>query len=161
MRRAGFQLSANGKAAGSFYSDEAARLAMEAATRQQQPAAPEPEAVELAPKYVPPILLEEPQRPPLRPEPALNQNSQPERTEPTLDIEIQSPRPLRRSEIITDDEDVRPARSPRRREVFADDEDRAPLGPAKIAAWVILAPWGIAILAAALGIIALFAKGFF
>ncbi len=154
-------MSANGKAAGSFYSDEAARLAMEAATRQQQPGAPAPEAGEPAPKYVPPILLEEPQRPPLRPEPATNQNVQLERTEPTLDAEIQAPRPLRRSEIITDDEDVRPARTPRARKVYAEDEDHPSLGVARIIAWVILAPWGLAMLAAALAIIGLFARGFF
>lgn len=158
-------MGANGKAAGSFYSEEAARLALDAATRKQQPAAPGPEAPEPAPKYVPSILLDEPQRPLLKPEPAINQNLQPERTEPTLDTAPPAPRPLRRSDIITDDEDVRPARAPRRRaprETYVDhDEEPAPLGIAKIVAWVIVAPWGLAVLALALGIIALFARGFF
>ena len=155
-------MGANGKAAGSFYSEEAARLALEAATRPQQPAAPAPEPAEPIAKYVPSILLDEPQRPLLKPEPAINQNLQPDRAEPTLDAA--TPRPLRRSDIITEDEDVRPTRAPRRRatrETYADDEERAPFGVGKIVAWVIMAPWGLAVLAAALGIIVLFAKGFF
>ena len=157
----GFQLGANGKAAGGFYSEEAARLALEAATRQQQPAAPAPEPAEPGAKYVPSILLEEPQRPLLKPQPAINQNVQPARTEPTLDDDVRPARPLRRSETITEDEDVRPARAARRRETYDDDEDHAPLGVAKVVAWIILAPWYLAMLAAALGVIGLFARGFF
>jgi hypothetical protein len=147
----GHQLGVNGKATDGFYSDEAARLALEAARRPQQPAAPALKAVEQPPKlaeaappaYVPPILLDEPQRPPLSPEPALNQNSRRERAEPILDAPARPARPLRRAEIYLGDDDA--------------GDDRH-VSIARVIAWVILGPWGLAMLAASLAILALFAR---
>lgn len=156
----GLQLASNSKAAGGFYSEEAARLAREAATRPQQPATPV--SSEPTGKHVPPILLDEPHRPPLKPEPATNQNVQLARTEPTLDAATRPVRPLRRSEIITGGPDLRPSRPNRRREAHVEDEpDAAPVGVARMVAWIILAPWGLSVLAVALALIGLVARGFF
>ena len=90
------------------------------------------------PSYVPPILLEEPQRPPLVPQPAINQNIHPARTEPDFD------------------EIARPTRASRRA-IVPDDEPEPPRLP-KIVAWVILAPWYGLVFALAVGIIGLFVK---
>ena len=122
-------MGVNSKATGSFYSEEAARLALEAAKRPRHPAAtathPEP-----APPYIPAVMLSEPQRPPLAPQPAINQN--------------------------------RPAPAQQRPEFDDEDEDdRRPLSLARLLGWIILLPWYVAMLAGAVGIIALFAKDFF
>ena len=118
------------KSAGEFYRGEAARVALEAATRQLQPTTPPPPP--LAPDarvYVPPVLLDEPQRPPLSPERAINQND-----DPADDRR----RPLRR--------------------VDSEEDDIPPLGLARIIAWIVLAPWYGAIAVASLGIDLMFAK---
>ncbi len=153
--RAGNQLGVNGKATGSFYSEEAARLALEAAQRPKQPAAPAPKAAEpaapaddpAAPSYVPPILLNEPRRRPLAPEPAINQNRPPERDEPVVDEPVRASRPARQAELYLG-EDTR-------------EDDERHLSVARIIAWIILTPWALAMLAASLAILGLVARNFF
>lgn len=74
-------MSRTTKPVSGFYSDEAARIVSDAARAPQQavkppsaePLAPPPPAP-IATPIVPEVLLDEPQRPPLTPEPAINQN---------------------------------------------------------------------------------------
>jgi hypothetical protein len=115
------------KSVGGFYSEEAARIVSEAARAQQPapiataPIAPPAPPARLAPT-IPAVLPDEVQRPPLTPEPAINQN-------------LVAPRPLP-----------------------IEDEPREPIGIGRIVAWIILAPWYLAMIAAAIGIDALFVK---
>jgi hypothetical protein len=61
-----------------FYREDAARLASEAARLPQPPLeAPQP-ARGAQRAAAPAVLLDEPQRPPLMPEPAMNQNERPQ-----------------------------------------------------------------------------------
>jgi hypothetical protein len=113
------------KSVAGFYSEEAARIVSEAARSQQPapksaiPAPPAPPA-----NTIPRIRLDDPQRPLLRPEPAINQNS------------VAAPRPF-------DDLEFEP--EPR-------------IGVARIIAWIVLAPWYLAVIAGSIGIEALFVK---
>jgi hypothetical protein len=118
------------KAVDGFYDDEAARLAARAA-RASSPSA-RPVEVE-PPAYIPPILLDEPQRTPLRPEPPINQN---------LDL---------------------PAERRTRPPLQADDtdEDHPAFTIARMTAWILLAPWYLAMLAASIGVLVLFGKDLF
>ena len=115
------------KTTGNFYRDDAARVALEAALRPAQidSAAPQRDA-----SYVPPVLLIEPQRPLLKPQPAINQNT---------------PQPEDRREVAGD--------------VQIDSDDDSRWDSAwRIVAWVVLAPWYLGVALAALGIDILFAK---
>lgn len=137
----------NGRAAGGFYSEEAARLALEAAKRPQQPAAPAAEKdIGPAPAFIPPVLLEEPRRPPLAPEPAINQNGNTLRAEPTLEPRDRAAARLRRPVVSILPE----AADERRRPTFA-----------RIVAWIILAPWYLAMIAATVAVIGLFVRNLF
>lgn len=114
------------KTTGNFYRDDAARVALEAALRPAQidSAAPQRDA-----SYVPPVLLIEPQRPLLKPQPAINQNA---------------PQPEDRREAVGD--------------VLIDADDSPWDSAWRIVAWVVLAPWYLGVALAALGIDILFAK---
>jgi hypothetical protein len=116
------------KTAGQFYRDEAAWLVSAAASaRQAQANAPAPRP-QLAPKaqptYAEPVL-DEPDRPPLRPEPPTNQNRH------------AAPRP---------------AEAPRR---------RRSVGMPRLLARIVIAPLYAVVAVGAIGVIALFARGFF
>ena len=109
------------KSVGGFYSEEAARIVSEAARAQAPSPAVPPAPAPAAPAPIAPaVMLGEPQRPPLTPEPAINQN-------------LVAPRP------------APIALEPR-------------LSVGRVVAWIILAPWYLAMIAAAVGIDALFVK---
>ena len=113
------------KTTGSFDRDDAARVAREAALRP----APVDAAAAQRVSYVPPVLLIEPQRPHLKPQPAINQNA---------------PQPADRGKSRGD---------------ILQDGDDSPWDPAwRIVAWVVLAPWYLGVALASLGIDILFAK---
>ena len=115
------------KSVGGFYSEEAAAIVSEAA-RAQQPAPKSaalagPAAPLTAPApAIPPVMLDEPQRPPLTPEPAINQN-------------FVAPRPA-----------------------IGEPEPGQRVGIGRIVAWIVLAPWYLAMVAAAVGLDVLFVK---
>lgn len=111
------------KSVGGFYSEEAARIVSEAARAQApSPAVPTAPAPAAPAPIAPAVMLGEPQRPPLTPEPAINQN-------------LVAPRP---APIAL--------------------EPRPRLSVGRVVAWIILAPWYLAMIAAAVGIDALFVK---
>jgi hypothetical protein len=122
------------KTTGDFYRDEAARVVLDAARLQLQ-AAQLKAAAEPAPAYIPPVLLDEPKRAPLSPQPALNQNA-----------DVRSDRPA--AEMRT------PERAPRA--PIEDDEPGMSVG--RVIAWVVLAPWYLAVAVAAIGVDVLFVK---
>jgi hypothetical protein len=117
------QLDGKTKATGGFYRGDAARLVSEAARAIPQPVEPAPRAAE-PPKRpnAPPIRLDEPNRPPLAPDPPTNQN-------------LRAPRPARAPGLA-----------------------RVMPGPGRLTAWVVLAPWYIAVAFGALWIDVLFVK---
>ncbi|MEO8758348.1 MAG: hypothetical protein ABI398_11440 [Devosia sp.] len=70
-------MSRTTKPVSGFYSDEAVRIVSDAARAPQQaakPASAEPVAPPPRPPIAFDVLLDEPKRPPLTPEPAINQN---------------------------------------------------------------------------------------
>lgn len=69
-----------------FYREDAARLASEAARLPQQPLDAPQEPATKPPRAAPAIVLDEPNRPPLAPEPATNQN---ERLSPPPDDDFE------------------------------------------------------------------------
>lgn len=120
--RAGILLDGKTKATG-FYREDAARIVSEAARLPQ--AAPDGNASKAPPLVVEPqapaISIDDPQRPLLKPEPALNQNLRP------------------------------------RREYVA-EEPESRWGVARVLAWIVFAPWYVAMVFVSLGIDALFIK---
>jgi hypothetical protein len=118
--RAGIVLDGKTKATG-FYREDAARIVSEAARLPQ--AAPDGSASKAQPQPVEPrapaISIDEPQRPLLKPEPALNQN-------------------LRA-----------------RRDTVTDEPERR-WNVARAVAWIVFAPWYVAMVFVSLGVDALF-----
>ena len=120
------------KATTGFYRGDAARLVSEAARLPADDLA-EAAAVAEAPLVsataasigAPAVVLDDPQRPPLSPEPPTNQN-------------------------------LRVARP--RAEELVDEEEPSSWAVGRVVAWIILAPWYLAMIAAAVGIDALFVK---
>jgi hypothetical protein len=121
------------KAVDGFYDDEAARLAANAA-RASDPSGRSAGIAVQPPAYIPPILLDEPQRTPLRPEPPINQN---------IDLDT---RPRLRPSMPMDD---------------ADEADHPAFTIARLTAWILLAPLYLAMLAASVGVLVLFGKDLF
>ena len=120
--RAGILLDGRTKATG-FYREDAARIVSEAAKLPQT--APEAGVSQAQPQpaesQAPVISIDDPQRPLLRPEPALNQNLRATRNYP----------------------DERPERQ---------------WSAARVLAWIVFAPWYLAMIVVALGIDVLFIK---
>src|SRR3569833_1190285 len=114
-----------------FYRGDAARLVSEAARLPRDPAqAPEPEPIPepaAPPEPAPPpasigapaVVLDDPQRPLLSPEPPTNQN-------------LRVARPLPQE--------------------FDYDDEPSPWTTGRIVAWILLAPWYVAIAVASLGL---------
>lgn len=117
-----------------FYRGDAARLVSEAARLPAEPAqAPDTEPIpEPAPPPAvvaigaPAVVLDDPQRPPLSPQPPTNQNLRAER--------------------------------PRAQDLEDEEDGQAPWPVARVVAWIILAPWYVAIAAASFGLDILFVK---
>jgi hypothetical protein len=127
---------------GDFYREDAARIASEAARLRPASAEKSAKPPEAAPAYVPPVLLDEPQRPLLVPEPPLNQNAA--RREP----ELVTPR----SESLA---------PPRRREeprTERYEEERPRPSFLRTVAWIVLLPLYLGVAAAAIGVNVLFVK---
>lgn len=130
------------KSTGGFYREDAARLASEAARvpKQQEvplgPAAPAP--VTAAPASIAAAPEPPPQRIPAEPAiPAIEIDRPRLRPDPADNQNVRRPRPV--TELDEDDE-------PRR------------WGIGRIIAWVLLAPWYVAMAAAAIGVDVLFVK---
>ncbi len=113
------------KSVSGFYDDEAARMVSAAARTPQAAPAPVEKPADPTP-YVPPVRLDEPQRPLLAPQPPTNQNIR-------ISTEAQS------------------AREPSR--------DRWDV--VRVLAWVVLAPWYVAIAIGSVAVDFLFLKDLF
>lgn len=131
------------KVTGEFYREDAARIASEAA--RLKPLADEAPANPAGPAFVPRVLLDEPQRAPLAPQPAVNQNVPP-REPPLVALRTAVAAPAQRDLRVQEER------------FDQDDDERPRWRMLRIIAWIVLAPLYVGVALAAVGINALFVK---